>query len=223
MRKRSSGRSSEGNYASLLRKGIEFSNLVVSDEAQKKLLAYVDMLVKWNRIYNLTAVRKPYDMVIRHILDSLAVVPYLDSGRVLDVGTGAGLPGIVLALACPDNHLILLDSSDKKLRFVKQVVAELELDNVTVVSARDEEYKPEEKVDVIISRALLSLDTMVQLAARVCNSDVQLLAMKGVYPMTEIEALEDQSVVEEVVTLDVPFLDAERHLVIMRYTDEEGC
>ena len=123
-----------------------------------------------------------------------------------------------MAIACPDNHFILLDSSDKKLRFVKQAIAELGLKNVTVVSVRDEEYQPDERVDVIISRALLSLDAMAQLAGQVCNNDAQLLAMKGVYPMTEIEALKERDMVEEVVQLEIPFLDAERHLVIMRYT-----
>lgn len=218
MRKRSSGPTGDVNHKPLLRKGIDFLNLSIADEAQEQLLAYIDLLVKWNRVYNLTAVRKPYDMVIRHILDCLAILPYLDDGRVLDIGTGAGLPGIILAIVRPDSDFILLDSSDKKLRFVKQVIAELSLTNVDVVNMRDEDYQPDEKMDVIISRALLALDVMESLAPQLCRDDAQLLAMKGVYPMTEIEALKDANILEEVVRLEVPFLDAERHLVMMRYS-----
>jgi 16S rRNA (guanine527-N7)-methyltransferase len=179
------------------------------------LMEYVTELMNWNRVYNLTSVRKPTDIVTRHILDSLTILPHLHGERILDIGTGAGLPGIPLAIACPEREFVLLDSSSKKLRFVQQTLGILNLDNVTLVDSRVEEYQPDALFDTIICRAFSDLPDFYRYAARLCNDEGRMLAMKGVYPMTEVECLEDKSVIEDVVALKVPGLDAERHLVIM--------
>jgi 16S rRNA (guanine527-N7)-methyltransferase len=179
------------------------------------LMKYVTELMNWNRVYNLTSVRKPTDIVSRHILDSLTILPHLHGERILDIGTGAGLPGIPLAIACPERDFVLLDSSSKKLRFVQQTLGILNLDNVTLEDSRVEEYQPERLFDTIICRAFSDLPDFYRYAARLCNAGGKMLAMKGVYPMTEVECLNDKTVIDEVVTLKVPGLDAERHLVIM--------
>jgi len=179
------------------------------------LMEYVTELMNWNRVYNLTSVRKPTDIVTRHILDSLTILPHLHGERILDIGTGAGLPGIPLAIACPERDFVLLDSSSKKLRFVQQTLGILKLDNVTLEDARVEEYQPDTLFDTVICRAFSDLPDFYRYAARLCNEGGKMLAMKGVYPMTEVECLEDKSVIDDVVTLKVPGLDAARHLVIM--------
>jgi 16S rRNA (guanine527-N7)-methyltransferase len=185
------------------------------------LMEYVTELMNWNRIYNLTSVRKPADIITRHILDSLSVLPYLHGDRILDIGTGAGLPGIPLAIACPEREFVLLDSSSKKLRFVQQTLGILKLENVTLENHRVEEYRPELLFDTIICRAFSDLPDFYRYAARLCSPDGRMLAMKGVYPMTEVECLEDKAVLDEVITLKVPGLDAERHLVSMHAANSE--
>ena len=179
------------------------------------LMKYVTELMNWNRVYNLTSVRKPTDIVSRHILDSLTILPHLHGERILDIGTGAGLPGITLAIACPERDFVLLDSSSKKLRFVQQTLGILHLDNVTIEDCRVEEFQPERLFDTVICRAFSDLPDFYRYTARLCNAGGKMLAMKGVYPMTEVECLNDKTVIDEVVTLKVPGLDAERHLVIM--------
>ena len=184
------------------------------------LMEYVTELMNWNRVYNLTSVRKPADIVTRHVLDSLTILPHLRGDRILDIGTGAGLPGIPLAIACPEREFVLLDSSSKKLRFVRQTLGILGLDNITLEDARVEEYQPERLFDTITCRAFSDLPDFYRYAARLCNAEGRMLAMKGVYPMTEVECLEDKTVIDDIVALKVPGLDAERHLVIMHV--EEG-
>ena len=179
------------------------------------LMEYVTELMNWNRVYNLTSVRKPTDIVTRHILDSLTILPHLHGERILDIGTGAGLPGIPLAIACPEREFVLLDSSSKKLRFVQQTLGILNLENVTLEDCRVEEYQPETLFDTVICRAFSDLPDFYRYAARLCNEGGKMLAMKGVYPMTEVECLKDKSVIDEVVALKVPGLDAARHLVVM--------
>lgn len=202
-----------------LQSGLEALDLSLSEAAQEQLLHYVQMLIKWNRVYNLTSVRKPDDIIIRHILDSLAVVPHLHARRVLDVGTGAGLPGIPLAFACPDTEFVLLDSNNKKIRFVRQALGELELPNVSAEQSRVEEYRPAAPFEVVISRAYSSLAELYQQASHLLAPGGRLLAMKGVYPLAEMDALKDSPLQADVVTLAVPGLDADRHLVILSASD----
>ncbi|WP_297528147.1 16S rRNA (guanine(527)-N(7))-methyltransferase RsmG [Thiohalobacter sp.] len=199
-----------------LDRGLLALEVELPEGAREHLLALVRLLAKWNRVYNLTSVRKPADMVGRHLLDSLSVLPHLRGPRVLDIGTGAGLPGLVLAIARPDWQLVLLDASNKKLRFVRQAVAELTLDNVEVVHCRVEDYRPDEVFDSVVSRAYSSLEEMYQAGHRLCRPDGRIHAMKGVFPVAEMDALSRPGVVERVERLQVPGLDAERHLVIMR-------
>ena len=200
----------------MLARGLAESGLQLEAAARAKLLEYVALLVKWNRVYNLTSVRKPQDMLTRHILDSLVVLPHVKGPRVLDVGTGAGLPGLVLAIARPDWHVVLLDSSNKKLRFVRQAIADLGLGNASVEHVRIEDYYPDKPFDTLISRAFSSLDEMHKHCARLCAKEGRILAMKGIYPLAEIEALPDRDVVVAAHALKVPGLDAQRHLLELR-------
>ena len=201
--------------AELLEDGIYELELEERLGGDELLMEYVTELMNWNRVYNLTSVRKPTDIVTRHILDSLTILPYLHGERILDIGTGAGLPGIPLAIACPERDFVLLDSSSKKLRFVQQTLGILNLDNVTLEDSRVEEFQPGALFDTVICRAFSDLPDFYRYAARLCNEGGRMLAMKGVYPMTEVECLDDKSVIDDVVSLKVPGLDAERHLVIM--------
>jgi 16S rRNA (guanine527-N7)-methyltransferase len=178
------------------------------------LVKYIELLDKWNRVYNLTAVRKPTDMVTRHILDSLAVVPYLGEGRLLDIGTGAGLPGIPIALFKPELSLTLLDSNAKKMRFVRQAVTELALENVHIVNQRAEQYQPAQAFDMVISRAVSSVQELYDQTKQLVRPGGLFLFMKGAYPEAEIDAFEASGQLH-VESLQVPGLQAERHLVCL--------
>lgn len=179
-----------------------------------QLLDYLDLLARWNRTYNLTAVRAPAEMVTRHILDSLAVLPWIPGGRLLDAGSGAGLPGIPLAIARPELQVTLLDSAGKKIRFLSHVCRELRLGNAAPLQARLETYAPESPFDAIVSRAFASLAAFAG-AARHLAGAALLLAMKGRYPEEELAALPGWVRVESVEALAVPGLQEQRHLVIM--------
>ena len=196
--------------------GLEALGLPLAGAQRAGLLAYVALLAKWNRAYNLTAVREPREMVSRHLLDSLAVAPHLSGTRLVDVGSGAGLPGIPLALACPERTVVLLDSNGKKTRFMTQAAAELGLGNVSVVHSRVEAYAPEPRFDLVISRAFASLADMLRTTAHLVTAQGRFLAMKGAYPAAELEALPEGFVLEEAIRLRVPGLDAERHLIALR-------
>lgn len=178
------------------------------------LLAYLDLVQRWNRSYNLTAVRDPAAMVTRHLLDSLAVLPWVPPGRLLDAGTGAGLPGVPLGIARPELDVTLLDSTGKKIRFLNQVRRELALDNLHPVQARLESYRPERPFDAVISRAFASLAGFAA-AARHLAGAAPLLAMKGRRPDEELAALPAWVEVRSVERLAVPGLQEDRHLVIM--------
>lgn len=197
----------------VLQEGLATLSLPV--ELSSPLLAYLQLLAKWNRAYNLTAVREPADMVTLHLLDSLSVNPYLHGGRILDVGTGPGLPGIPLALANPVKTFTLLDSLGKKTRFIQQVINTLELQNVTVVQSRVEAFQPSQGFSTVISRAFTSLQEMVSHSSHCLESGGRLLAMKGQYPRAELDALGSEVEVLSVEQLEVPGLSAVRHLVIM--------
>ena len=185
-------------------------------EVQKKLLDYVALIEKWNRVYNLTAVREPEKMLFHHILDSLAVAPHVNGGFILDVGSGAGLPGIPLALVRPLSNVTLLESSHKKSAFLKQAVIELELANVEVVTSRVETWDAPRSFDVVITRAFSDLAEFVSLAGRHCARNGVLAAMKGVYPYEELLQLPPEYRVEGVIPVAVPGLRAERHLVCIK-------
>ena len=194
--------------------GLEALPFDLDNHQIHQLAALVGLLAKWNRVYNLTAVRDPQAMVTRHILDSLVVLPWLRDDSLLDVGTGAGLPGLPLAIACPDLTITLLDSSDKKLRFVRQAAAELELDQVNIVHARMQTYQPAQPFDMVISRAVSSLAALYRMTQPLLRGGGRFLFMKGTRPDAELEDFEHAGRVQ-IERLRVPGLDAERHLLIL--------
>ena len=199
-----------------LAQGLAPLDLKLADATQTQLVQFVALLAKWNRAYNLTAVREPAAMISRHLLDSLAVLPHLHGPRVLDVGSGAGLPGIPLALARPDWQFTLLDSNGKKTRFITQAVTELGLANVTVVQSRVEDYQDASGFDTVITRAFAAVAAVVTATARLCAPQGQLLLMKGVYPEQELAELPSAYELQSAVRVQVPGLDAERHLLVIR-------
>ena len=185
--------------------------LAVSAEQADQLLAFKRLLAKWNRVYNLTSIDRPEEMVRLHLLDSLAIHPYLKGQRILDVGTGAGLPGIPLAIVNPNREFVLLDSNSKKTRFVTQAAIELGLKNVSVAHARIEQYRPEQGFDMVMCRAFASLADIVAGTARLLNAGGSILAQKGKLQSAELGEVE--GVEFQAYSLRVPGLDAERHLV----------
>lgn len=200
-----------------LESGLAGLNLSLSPEKIATLVRYVELLAKWNKAYNLTAIRDPQEMVHRHILDSLSVLPYIQSGTLIDVGSGPGLPGIPLAICCPDLAVTTLDSNSKKTRFQMQVKAELGLTNLNVVHSRVEEYQVEPFAQVI-SRAFASLQDMLHWTEHLCAQDGVFLAMKGLYPVDELAAL-PQGIEEKAChRLQVPDTEGERHLLILGRT-----
>lgn len=190
--------------------------LALPAAAMDQLANYLDLLVKWNRVYNLTAIRDEAKLVSHHVLDSLAVVSHLPDGNVVDVGSGAGLPGIPIAISCPGREVTLLDSNHKKAAFLKQAVAELGLVAAHVVTERVEVYRPVEPFRTVISRAFANLADFIKLAGHLCASDGVMIAMKGMHPRDEIAQLPSTWKVEKVVGLEIPQLGASRHLVFMQ-------
>ena len=208
--------STELILSQLLAQGLIELNIVLTLEQQQRILQYVALLTKWNKVYNLTAVREPERMIGLHILDSLAVLPYLNHAqRVLDVGTGGGLPGIALAIARADIHVTMLDSLQKKTTFVRQAIGELLLTNAAVVCERVEQFTPVKKFDVVISRAFAELSDFVNGAKHLLADDGRMFAMKGVNPMDEIARLPDGFEIEKVIELNVPQVEGKRHLVVI--------
>jgi 16S rRNA (guanine527-N7)-methyltransferase len=204
------------NTISELSQGLEHIGLDLSARQLASLDAYLALLAKWNHTYNLTAVREETRMVSYHLLDSLTLVPHLNGGgSLLDVGSGGGMPGIPAAIACPDMRVVVLDANHKKTTFLRQAAIELKLSNVEVVTERVELYQPQQPFDRITSRAFAELSEFVKLTRHLLAPDGQFVAMKGVYPYEEIAMLPDGIKVSEVVPVNVPGLDAERHLVRM--------
>ena len=193
--------------------GVAQLNLDLSDQVQNTLLDYIALLYKWNKAFNLTAVRDPEQMIIRHVLDSLAILPYLDEQKLLDVGTGGGIPGIIIAVCRPEIDISLLDSNGKKTRFLQQVKTHLSLDNVEVIQSRAEDYSPPVLFDRIISRAFTALDQMVHWCDHLLDKDGRFMAMKGTYPEPGQKELPPGWAVTDVQPLTVPFIDEHRHLV----------
>jgi 16S rRNA (guanine527-N7)-methyltransferase len=200
---------------SLLRQGVAGMGLTLPIAAMDQLTRYLDLLVKWNRVYNLTAIRDEAKLVSHHLLDSLAVVSHLPDGNMVDVGSGAGLPGIPIAISCPGRAVTLLDSSHKKSAFLKQVIAELGLATTQVVTERAEAYRPSELFKTVVSRAFSDLADFVKLAGHLCASDGVLIAMKGLHPDEEMACVPSSWKVIKTVRLEIPQLEASRHLVFM--------
>jgi 16S rRNA (guanine527-N7)-methyltransferase len=196
--------------------GLAALGVDLPDHAAERLLDYLALLHKWNRVYNLTAVREPAKMLTHHLLDCLAVLPHLRGGRVLDVGSGAGLPGIPFALARPEWNVTLLEANQKKSAFLAQAISELQLNNASVECERVEQFSPATSYDLVISRAFSDLPEFVSLAGRHCGNQGALAAMKGIYPFEELRELPPQFALDQVVPLTVPGLNAERHLVLLR-------
>lgn len=200
----------------ILAAGIRALGLTLPEGAAERLLAYLRLMAKWNRIYNLTAVRDEADMVTHHLLDSLAVLAYLDGiARLADVGSGAGLPGLVLALARPDLQVVSVEASQKKAAFQQQAKIELGLANVSIHCGRVEAMEPSEQFDAVISRAFSSLAEFVRVTDRLVGRDGRLLAMKGIVPVDELAALPGGWRAKATHKLAVPGLDAQRHLIVL--------
>lgn len=199
---------------STLSRGCDSLGVANEPAQQEQLLAYLQLMIKWNRAYNLTAVRDPQQMVTRHLLDSLSIAPYIAGHRLIDVGTGGGLPGVPLSILFPDREFHLLDSNGKKTRFLFQVKTALRLDNMRVHQARVESFD-EGPFDVVLSRAFASLEDMVNGCQHLLTPGGHFLAMKGAYPETELSALEDRCQLRAVYPLEVPGLGEQRHLVDM--------
>ena len=204
------------NLDAELSKGIEALALTIAPQNQQRLLQYLALIVKWNQVHNLTAVREPEKMLTQHLLDSLAVAPHISGPRVADVGSGAGLPGIPLALARPDWSVVLIESSHKKAAFLQQARIELKLENIEIVTERVEHYRPAGSFATVISRAFSDLAEFVTLAGHLCGEQGRLAAMKGIYPHEELAQLPAQFTVEKIVPVAVPGLAAERHLVLVK-------
>lgn len=201
------------NLRALLQQGIAALHLTLPEHAVAQLLQYLVLLAKWNRAYNLTAVRDPAEMVTRHLLDSLAVMPYVHGDYCADVGTGAGLPGIPLAIAFPYKQFVLIDSNGKKIRFVAQAIAELSLRNVSAIQCRVESWQPSQRYDSVLSRAFATLADMAQACAHLLAERGKLLAMKGIYPKEELSALPERFKVDACHALEIPGDTGQRHLI----------
>ena len=203
------------SLANELKQGITQLGLELDEQTQQKLMDYLALLQKWNKVYNLTAIRNAEQMISHHLLDSLAVLPHLWRGKWLDVGCGAGLPGLVLAIARPDWEFTLVDSNSKKTSFVQQVVIELGLINVKVMCNRVEALSVNEKFDGIVSRAFADTSDFVKLTQHLLAVDGRWAAMKGT-PEQELERLPGDVVVERIIPLSVLGMDAARCLVILK-------
>jgi len=197
-----------------LAKGLAELGLDLTEAQQQKLLAFRDLLLKWNKIYNLTALRDPAQAISHHLLDSLAILPHIGDGNLLDVGSGGGLPGIPLAIARPELAVSMVDTVQKKTTFLQQAVIELALRNVTVHHARVEEMQGQ--YAQISSRAFAEIGLFISLTRHLLAPDGRWLAMKGMRPDDELKALPADITVEAIIPLTVPGLDAERHLIILK-------
>jgi 16S rRNA (guanine527-N7)-methyltransferase len=200
----------------LLSRGLERMALPADDMLIENLLAYLSELIRWNKAYNLTAVRDPQEMVIRHLLDSYSVQPYICGARTIDVGTGAGLPGIPLALANPEQFFVLLDSNGKKVRFLQHIVGALGLSNVTPVQSRVAEYTEDAWFDTVVCRAFTSLEEFVTNSGHLAAPEGRLVAMKGKLPADELEKLPEGWEVQVAEPVEVPGLEGERHVIVIR-------
>lgn len=205
---------SQQQLEAALKQGISQLGLALSEHQIDQLIRYLNLLIKWNKAYNLTAVRNPMEMIDRHLVDSLSVVPFIEGKRIIDVGSGPGLPGIPLAICYPELPVTTLDSNGKKTRFQLQVKGELGLDNLTVVNERVENCNFE-PFDQVISRAFASLEDMINWTQQLCHQEGVFLAMKGLYPEEELSALPDGYELKVCHRLNVPGTEGERHLLVL--------
>jgi 16S rRNA (guanine527-N7)-methyltransferase len=211
----------EKDLREILVQGANKMNVALAEPQISNLLSYIREFDKWNKAYNLSAIRDIRQMVARHLLDSLSVVPYFlktmhSTDNVIDVGTGGGLPGIPLAIMFPDKKFTLLDSAGKKTRFLFHVKTLLKLDNVSVENRRVEEFQPAQKFNVVISRAFASLQDMTDGCTHLLESSGVFLAMKGIYPQDELAPIADKIELLESIKLDVAATDGERHLLVLQ-------
>ena len=191
------------------------ANISLTDQQKQQLVDFVKLLDKWNKAYNLTSVRNPDEMLVKHIMDSLVVSQHLQGQQFIDVGTGPGLPGIPLAIANPDKQFVLLDSLGKRITFIKNAIRELKLTNVTPVLSRVEEYR-EQQFDGVLSRAFASLNDMVDWCYHLPNESGCFYALKGQYQQEEIAEVNQPVELIDVIKLSVPELIGERHLVVLK-------
>ncbi|HEY8035952.1 MAG TPA: 16S rRNA (guanine(527)-N(7))-methyltransferase RsmG [Methylobacter sp.] len=201
----------------ILASGIAALNLNVTDQNIDQLLSFIKLIEKWNKAYNLTAIRNREEMARLHILDSLSIMPHIEGKRVIDIGTGAGLPGIPLAICLPETEFTLLDSNAKKTRFVQQAVLELKLKNVEVIHSRVENYHPEQAYDAVLTRAFAGLSDIMKLTAHLLAPDGVLLAMKGQPPEAELAEITAK---KSVISVSVPGADVERCLVRIQLPEQ---
>ena len=207
------------NLRPVLESGLDALCIKLTKEQQNKIINYLIILSKWNSVYNLTAIRDPKEMMTHHVLDSLSAVPaFTEAQNVLDVGSGGGLPGMILAICYPDKKISMIDTVSKKTAFLNQAKAELGLNNVTVYSARVESLQVNQPFDVITSRAFSELNNFVNWSQHLLAEGGRFIAMKGVHPQGEMERLPEGWEVKEVRPLTVPGLDAERHLIFIQKT-----
>lgn len=205
-----------------LERGIASLGVRLPDGAVERLLDYQALLARWNATYNLTAIRDPAEMISRHLVDSLAILPYVQGSSLADLGTGPGLPGIPLAIAAPERQVLLVDSNGKKVRFLREAIRSLKLENVRAVQSRVEEV--EGQYDCITARAFASLRDMLDWGGHLLTKDGTWLAMKGKHPDDELADMPPGFEVRAIHTLDVPDVGGERHLVVVARTgDQAGC
>lgn len=200
--------------AQFLQQSLKENHHEVPSMVQEKMLRYLSMMREWNRVFNLTSITQPKEMILLHLLDSLSVNPFLHGDTIIDIGTGAGLPGIPLALVNPNKKFVLLDSNQKKIRFLNQVIYDLNINNVETAHARVEKYE-HQRFDSILSRAFSSLKVMLETTKHLLSDTGQFLAMKGIYPEKELKDIPAEFNVIAVHKLTIYKLNAERHLVCM--------
>jgi len=213
----------EAHMAPILENGMQAMGLEYSAEQRDKLLAYLQLLITWNKAYNLTAIRDPSEMIKLHLLDSLTVLPHVVGDRLIDVGTGAGLPGIPLAIMCPDRDFTLLDSNGKKTRFLFQARCDLELTNLKEINSRVEKHIPAIGYDAVLSRAFTSVADMVAKCAHLLSAEGVFLAMKGKFPQSELSEVGKDYKVDASHILQVPGVDGERHLIVISRNPATIC
>jgi len=205
----------ESQLADILEAGMQNMGVDYTSLQRDQLLAYLELLISWNKAYNLTAIRDPAQMIALHLLDSLTVLPHVTGEHLIDVGTGAGLPGIPLAIMYPDKQFTLLDSNGKKTRFLFQVRCHLGLTNVTEIQSRVEQHQPRKCYDAVLSRAFTSIADMVDKCHHLLAAQGVFLAMKGKFPQSELSEVAKDYKVETSHTLQVPGVEGERHLIVI--------